>query len=359
MVSLPRTFVFISMHFERWLYPALILAACAPVAAQQPVGDLVAPDASVKGSVVLAAGGAKVASGSAINAGANSASLRLARGGEVRICPRTGLSVSSSETGRDLMLGMSTGAIETHYQLLNSADTVMTPDFRILFAGPGTFHFAISADARGNTCVKALAGNTSSLIVSEVMGDGVYQVRAHDQVMFHNGSVASPEMNPVVDCGCPPPVPGGRTFLVKRADVKPKTEAAARPEPAKPAVEPKSKTPRPQSVPEAAKLFEKPIAAQPQRTTAPADLTTPPPPLDPNDIHVEVDAPFVFRATEPIPPPITVARLHLSSTPLLQPMTVLPPPPAPRPAPSEAKAPKQKKRGFFGRIGSFFASIFH
>lgn len=339
-------------HFRRWLYPALICAACAPLVAQSPVGDLVAPDATVKGAVVLAAGGTKVASGSAIKAGDSSASLRLTRGGEVRICPHTSVSVSSSQTGRDLMLGMSTGAIETHYSLSNSADTVMTPDFRILFAGPGTFHFAVSADARGKTCVQALPGNTSSLIVSEVMGDGVYQVRAHDQVVFHNGSVANPEMHPAAGCGCPaPPV------AVQRAEVKPQPRAAPKVEPVKPKPEPKRETPKPESVPEAARLFETPLA---KPTTAQASVTAPPPALNPNDIHVEVDVPFVFRASDPIPPPVTVARLRLSSTPLLEPTTVLPPPAAPPPpVVAQAQTPTPKKKGFFGRIRSLFASVFH
>src|SRR5438270_2486407 len=149
----------------------LLAVACALTAhAQTVIGEMFATDASVRGSVLFAGGGTKIESGSSVIAGDAPAALKLNRGGEVRICPRTSVSVTASSSGRDLMFAMNTGAIEAHYVLGSSADTIMTPDFRIQLPGPGIFHFAISGDPQGNVCVRALPQNTASLIVSELNG---------------------------------------------------------------------------------------------------------------------------------------------------------------------------------------------
>ncbi|MBZ5630446.1 MAG: hypothetical protein LAO06_16425 [Acidobacteriia bacterium] len=309
---------------------AMLASAAAQDRPQEPIGEIFASDASVKGAVQLAGAGMQVMSGSSIGAGQAVALLRLTRGGDMRVCPRTDLSISSSHNGRDLMFGMSMGAIEAEYSLPASADAILTPDFRILLAGPGTFHVAVGADARGNTCVRPLAGNTASVIVSELMGDGTYQVKPDQQVVFHDGKVANPD-RVVGECGCPAPPP-----VMRATEVPP--------------------------LPNIAELRKK----SPPSLAMPSDATPPPAAPAPaaNEVHIQVDAPFVFSANEPEPAPLTlVAQLKVSAAPPWALVPQPPPPPElrppapspPAPAAAQAAAPKRK---FFGRIRAFFASIF-
>ena len=310
------------------LLAALSLSAGAPLAAQNPVGEVFAADATVKGSVVLADTGTMVLGGSSVTAGRQAATVRLARGGEVRVCPGTSVSVSASASGRDLLWSMGTGAMETHFSLQASADAVMTPDFRLLLAGPGEFHYAIRADSRGNTCVRALASNTASIIVTELMGEGIYQVRPGEQVYFREGHATQPEASAPTDCGCPaPPAPA-----VEHAQV------ALPPPPPPPAAKPEQPAPAPVS--------------------NPSPETAPPPESAPGELHVQVDAPLVYRAEPPPPPPAeAVTSPPVAAAPDSTPAVQAAPPPPTEPAPvAEApKAKKKKKRGgFFGFLARLF-----
>ncbi|MCI0355102.1 MAG: hypothetical protein L0099_08695, partial [Acidobacteria bacterium] len=357
----------------------LAVLLTAPSHAQDALAEVFASDATVRGSVVLAGSGTRVLSGSSISAGAQAAVVRLVRGGEVRVCSGNSVTLASATAGRELLWGVGTGAIEVHYALPGSADTLMTPDFRLLLAGPGAFHFALSSDNRGNTCVRSLAGASSSVIVQEIAGSGSYQVRPGDQVLFHNGRMSEADTTTPLSCGCPaPPAVHRAENQDPKPEPKPEPEKAAatppEPAPVAEAVKPPLAAPpaaamkaaEPEVEDTAANLSHtNPLAGLPPGLPppSPAEVTAPLPAQPPGEVQIQVDAPFVFQAEEPIPETAPlIARVSVGSLPQwpnFEPVVL--PPPAPPPPPQQAQAepgPKpKKKRGFFGFFRAIFASI--
>lgn len=288
-------------------------------------------------SGTLVEAGSRVASGASITAKEETAILRLTRGGEVKVCPGTTVSVSTSQTGKDLLLGMSTGAMETHYRLEESSDSVLTPDFRIVLPGPGEFDFAISADNHGNTCVGSMPGTTSSVVVAELLGSGTYEIKPREEILFRQGRLDTVE-HPQGPCGCP-------------ARREPVLSAAATSGPV---------------VPEenAGTKFQMTGSTDPQpRGDTPA--TTPVSNSGPReapghqtksgDMQVQLEAPLVFSGRELAESrkhPVPAAPTHEASA---LPLTSRQADPLPNVVVLPPAAPKPKSKGFFRRI---FGSIF-
>ena len=258
---------------------------------------VVVPVTGGAGALVLA--GSRLGSGSTVTAGSETAILRLSRGGELRVCPGTTVSVTPSETKRDLMMGLSTGAVEAHYTLEASADTVLTPDFRIMFAGPGEFHFAISADPQGNTCVRSLKGNTSSAVVSELMGDRIYQVRPTEQAVFHSGRIDKVDTDVPLECGCAPP----SQLMRAQAPFAPNVPDSELP--AKARI-------RGSDIPAVSAANSSAEATSSETKLSNGPETAPLPPSQADEVHMEVDAPLVFtpkkRAASASPAPVQAAK---------------------------------------------------
>jgi len=293
---------------------ALVASTMLPARAQQNVGELFASDASVKGGVILANSGTKVLSGSSISAGEQTARLKLERGGSMLICPGTSLAVTTSQNGRQLMFSMNTGNIEMDYPIGAAADNLLTPDFRLLLPGPGRLHLAVRVSAKGDTCVQSLASNTSAVVVSEGMGDESYQVKPNETVIFNGGRISG-AMPAHESCGCP---------------ALPPTQVAK-------------------------------VTPPPPQATAESPHSEPPPP----ETHMVVDAPFIYRASDPVDLTENVAHLRLETKPMSFEPVVLPPPATsagnamPAKTQTTANAEKPQKKGFFAKMGAFFAAMFH
>ncbi len=320
-------------HLPLAVAAPLVCMLTARAAAQQPIGELYATDASVKGSVLLAGSGTRVLTGSSIEAGAQAATLKLDRGGNLFVCEGTKLSINASQSGRQLLLSLNTGNLELNYPLGTEADTLLTPDLQVLLPGPGTVHVAVRVAPNGDTCVQSLPWNAAALVVSETMGDATYQVKQDEAVLFKGGHLDQ-AVKTKQNCGCPRvtmPVETAKAAPPPAA-TQPPTAAANLP----PATQP---------------------AAQPVTTAA---STAPP------EQHLTVEAPFIFHGDDAMPDlrqNVVMLKLDQKKFVTLEP-TVLPPSagkqkPAPTQTAQTQPQPKKQSRGFFSKLGSFFASIFH
>ena len=286
-----------------------------------------------------------VVAGSELSAGVAPARLKLTRGGQVRLCPHSGLSVNSGRFG--LMFAMNAGTIEIDYTLVQrGSDFVITPDFSIQLSGPARYHFALGTNQQGDTCVKTLPGNSAPLQFSELLTAANYRMGVQDSLLFHGGKLSGKASLAASDaCGCP-------------EEVAPPVQTAAAPAPEQPAQsQPSSPTPAP-------------VVASTNQSSQPlpADRL--------GQVHVEVDTPFVFSARDAGVKPYSVAKLNLPTLPnvffvqeTVDPIvleekpalvSVREEPPAPAPSPqAPGKQEKKEKKGFFGKLKGFFGGMFH
>jgi hypothetical protein len=348
----------------------LALAGSAQAQGQKALGELFSGDASVRGAVLLRAQATEVLSGSQIAAGEGSALLKLTRGGQLRICPRTNLSLNAGAAGTALSLGLNAGAMELDYALESGADSLITPDFRLLLISPGSFHLAISVGSSGDTCMRSLPGNSAAVFVTEMMGNDSYQLSPGKNVLFLKGKISMATEAPAM-CGCPESAPPKTLPRTEVAEARPANAPLA--EAAETAAKPgSSQGPSSAMLPGAGAIAPAaPEQAAPEQAAPEQESTVsaerrpgPPSPAEqPEVAHLEVESRFSYRGNEAVQDFYgTVARLSLSTDNSKLALALLPQitPPAQPSAPAvetpKAKITESQPGGGF--LHRFFKRLF-
>jgi hypothetical protein len=168
-------------------------------------------------------------------------------------------------------------------------------------------------------------------------------VKPSEEVVFRGGQLKRIDSRIPEDCGCPAPsVPVLRTSAVPLP-------------PASGSDHPTAASPEPPAAQTVAELEPPQMPARPG-TSSPGPETASLPASKRDDVHVQVDAPFVFRASDAQPPPSpTLVAEHLpladSRDPQPLPLAALPPE-------SSKDSSKPAHHGFFGKVRNMLAAIF-
>lgn len=336
--------------------------------AQQTIGRLdvsaTTEKVQVSGAVTLTGDGTSLGNGSTVTAGKVTLPIHLTRGGHLDLCATTTVHLSQQFNAADanspLMVALDHGAIEAHYKVGKNSDVVLTPDLRILLSGPGQADVRIRLNDQGDTCVANRGDNAPYVTVSEQMGPGVYRVMPNQRVMFEQGSVRNVVDNEPQPCGCPaPPVisvaSAGSTAAPGKAVAKPGEAVAAKPAEKPQNVGGPSSTPADTAFPLAE---SEGLAPPPAIPTKPVVM--------PGETHAEVTTTLSYTAPKQTVPtgmpngmatPESAATVATAPVPGFGPsvntgpVAVAEEPPVPQPK-------SEPKRGFFHKLGRFFAKIF-
>ena len=324
------------MNLSRIFQIAVLLGAGAAVYAQQtPIAYVPAVGVTVSGSLSVENGRISIGNNGTIKAGDSTATVKLARGGDLRVCASTEVHLSrdTSVAGSDsaLMIAMDRGALEASYVPGKYSDVLLTPDLRILISGPGTADLKIRINKQGDTCVDNHGANAPYVTVTSQFEGGVYRVQPDQRVMFEHGSLQQVVDNEAEPCGCPSAAPP----VVVASN-------GAKPQPGKAAAE--KANPFPLARSEGLKGPE----PQPTEPVVPVGVA-----------HAEVAAPIAYSsALTPNPEapgaagkaPAALSDAKLPAAVQTQSQTV-----DAEIAPVRAMKPH---RGFFRSIGHFFKDIF-
>ena len=305
------------------LWFALPLAAQAPSnpsvvsvpAASIPANPIaiVPLDTRIPGSAAIVTGALQVISGRAfitangtVTSGTSTTDVSLPQRGTLRVCASTAVKLAADSTpageAPGILMAMDHGAIEASFATGRNADTILTPDFRILIGAPGTADVKVRLGQGGDTCVDNPGNSAPYVLVTSVFDGSVYRVQPGQRVMFQHGSVHEVVDQEREPCGCPPAEPKGNDFPLAQSE-----------------------------------------------GLAPLSPATPPPIPAPDSAGAKTTAtvqPLVYAAGDETPPAASVPAPSAGAAVS-----------TPASAPASLTAPR-KKSGLFGRIGHFFRRLF-
>jgi hypothetical protein len=217
------------MKAYRFAVYGLLFAGSSMTRAQQTIGTVGVQDATVAGALEITNGRAVLVGNTTVTAREHMTEISLSRGGAVRVCATSGLHITSSkgagltaasspQASSPLMLALDRGAIEVQ-MAATTRDMVLTPDLRFTMAADGPLDLQLRVTKNGDTCVENRGTGAPTLNVADQFGEGTYQLRAGQHVLFEHGSLKEVVDHESSSCGCPPesPAPAEPTMTVADA----------------------------------------------------------------------------------------------------------------------------------------------
>jgi hypothetical protein len=283
----------------------------------RPIGTVSPTDATVidaAGNLAPApASGAleSLSGGDSVKANDHTATVRLARGGELLVCEGTRVHLADSPD-ESLLLGLDRGSMEVKTDA-KAGDVVMTPDLRFTMSEAAPLDLQMRVTSAGDTCVDNRGHRAPTLRISDAFGESTYELKPGQHVTFEHGSLREVVDKETVPCGCPPDE-------LKRGSLADAALAGGgNGKPLTPAEKSAAEHPFPAAV---------------------SDGLVPPspePPQAPKVTHVTVAASLEYDPNAP-------------AQPAAPPAVAVPPPQAP--------PPQKHKGGPFGAVGRFFKRLF-
>lgn len=183
--------------------------------------------AEVTGDLQVSNGRAVITANASIASNSQTTHVTLPYRGTLLVCAYTTVKLtadSSAPAGEmpGLLMAVEHGAVEMSFAAgranSKNADTLLTPDFRILINGTGAADVKVRLGPKGDTCIDNSGADAPYVVVSSVFDGGAYRVQPGQRVMFQHGSlheVVDQEKEP---CGCPPAESNGNEFPLAQSE---------------------------------------------------------------------------------------------------------------------------------------------